>query len=69
MRFASPRRVAVAALVAGGLTVLTAPAAHAVVDPMATLDCLLATPAEATTFIDPTALTAPELPASHCLAP
>ncbi|MEV0618635.1 hypothetical protein AB0I81_35290 [Nonomuraea sp. NPDC050404] len=69
MRFASPRRLAVAALVAGGLTVLAAPAAHAFVDPAAVLMCLAETPTALAGGVDPTALTMPELTPTNCLAP
>ncbi|GAA3699054.1 hypothetical protein GCM10022224_076260 [Nonomuraea antimicrobica] len=72
----TPRRIVTAALVACGLTLLTAPAAHAVLDPVHTLTCLAGAPADVTALVDPatllaepTALTAPEVPATHCLAP
>ncbi|MEV5498494.1 hypothetical protein AB0M50_24145 [Nonomuraea fuscirosea] len=75
MRFA-PRRLAVTALVAGGLTLLSVPAAHAVVDPVLTLTCLAEAPNAALGVIDPAAamdpaslLAMPELPATNCLAP
>ncbi|MEU8360391.1 hypothetical protein AB0C27_30700 [Nonomuraea sp. NPDC048882] len=72
----APRRIAVTALVAGGLTLLSAPAAHAVVDPVVTLACLAETPNAALGVVDPAAamdpaslLAPPELPATNCLAP
>ncbi|SEG91160.1 hypothetical protein SAMN05444920_107205 [Nonomuraea solani] len=74
----TPRRIAAAALVAGGLTFIAAPAAHAVVDPVAFLTCAGGTPADLTALVDPTAVVAdpaslaapPEIPAAtHCLAP
>ncbi|MEQ4719234.1 hypothetical protein [Nonomuraea sp. B19D2] len=69
MRF-TPRRIIAAAVVAGGLTLLTAPAAYAVVDPLHVIPCLVETGAGVTTLIDPTAPGVPaEVPAVHCLQP
>ncbi|KAB8193169.1 hypothetical protein FH608_022965 [Nonomuraea phyllanthi] len=66
----SPRRIVAAAAVAGGLTLLAAPAAHAVVDPLHVISCLAETGADITTLIDPAAPGVPaEVPAVHCLQP
>ncbi|GAA3096622.1 MULTISPECIES: hypothetical protein [Nonomuraea] len=63
------RRAAVAAVVAGGLTLLAAPASHAVVDPALVLGCV-STATDLTTLIDPAAPGLPaELPLTGCLAP
>jgi hypothetical protein len=72
----APRKIAVAVLVAGGLTVLTAPASHAVVDPAMMAACLTGSAADATSLVDPSAVAAdpaslaapPEVPAVHCIA-
>ncbi|MEV0385181.1 hypothetical protein [Nonomuraea sp. NPDC050643] len=73
----SPRRVATAVLVAGGLSLLATPAAHAITDPALLLSCVAATPNDLTALVDPSAVLAdpaalaapPEVPATHCLAP
>ncbi|KUH37548.1 MULTISPECIES: hypothetical protein [Streptomyces] len=57
------------AAVLGAFGVL-APSAGAVVDPVATVQCLAATPADITGLIDPAAPAVPsEIPATGCLAP
>ncbi|MCF6473964.1 hypothetical protein FAF44_37110 [Nonomuraea sp. MG754425] len=68
--------MAAVAVIGGGLTLLTAPASYAVVDPVHAITCLAATPAELTSLVDPAAiaadpaaLAAPEIPATHCLGP
>ncbi|NBE97008.1 hypothetical protein FE391_18815 [Nonomuraea sp. KC401] len=65
----SARLLAVTALVAAGL-MFAATAAHAVIDPAATLGCLTSNVGELTTLVDPSGpgMTA-EIPATHCLAP
>lgn len=73
----SPRRVAVAAIVAGGLTVVTAPASYAVVDPAHAIACLAESPNGLTGAVDPAGVAAdplgllavPEIPGTNCLAP
>ncbi|GAA2209394.1 hypothetical protein GCM10009850_048520 [Nonomuraea monospora] len=69
----SPRGVLGAAVMAGGLALLAAPAAHAVVDPVHAVTCLAEAPSGAVdpaAALDPMSLLAvPELPASNCLAP
>ncbi|MGW0805864.1 hypothetical protein [Nonomuraea sp. NPDC002799] len=66
----SPRRFAAAALVAGGLALFAAPAAHAVVDPVAVGTCLAGSAGDITTLIDPSAPGLPaEVPAMGCLHP
>ncbi|MEV0826105.1 hypothetical protein [Nonomuraea rubra] len=69
MRF-TPRRVAGAAVIACGLTVLAAPASYAVVDPMMVTECLTGSVGEVTHLVDPTAPGVPaEVPGVNCLAP
>ncbi|GAA5080998.1 hypothetical protein HNP84_001946 [Thermocatellispora tengchongensis] len=59
----------VAAAVAGGVLAV-APAASAVVDPVAAVECLTASVGEVTHLVDPAQPGVPtELPAVHCLAP
>ncbi|MFB4275634.1 MULTISPECIES: hypothetical protein [unclassified Nonomuraea] len=65
----TPRRIAAAAISAGGLILVTAPAAHAVVDPVHALTCLAETPADPTALLDPATVTSGELPVTHCLTP
>ncbi|WP_336208835.1 hypothetical protein [Nonomuraea sp. LPB2021202275-12-8] len=64
------RRLAVAALVAGGLLMAAAPASHAVVDPLMIPECLAGAATDLTALVDPSAPGVPsEVPAVHCLAP
>ncbi|UBU10113.1 hypothetical protein [Nonomuraea gerenzanensis] len=69
----TPRRVLGAAAIAGGLTLLAAPAAQAVVDPVHTLTCLAEAPTGAvdpSAALDPmTLLAVPEVPGTNCLGP
>ncbi|MEV0998042.1 hypothetical protein [Nonomuraea sp. NPDC050202] len=66
----TPRRIAGAAVIAGGLALLAAPAAHAVVDPMMITECLTGSVGEVTHLVDPSAPGVPaEVPAVNCLAP
>ncbi|MBE1585120.1 hypothetical protein ACFPOI_49520 [Nonomuraea angiospora] len=66
----SPRRIVAVAAVAAGLTLLSAPASYAVVDPLALVPCLAEAGAGATTLIDPTAPAVPaEVPGVSCLQP
>ncbi|MET7331453.1 hypothetical protein [Nonomuraea sp. NPDC005650] len=66
----SPRRIIAVAAVAGGLTLLAAPASYAVVDPLALVPCLAEAGAGVTTLVDPAAPGVPaELPAVGCLQP
>ncbi|MFC4009445.1 hypothetical protein ACFOY2_19605 [Nonomuraea purpurea] len=66
----SPRRITAAALLAGGLTLLAAPAAHAVVDPVAIVTCLGSSVTESVALIDPMAPAVPaEVPSAACLQP
>ncbi|SDM20095.1 hypothetical protein [Nonomuraea jiangxiensis] len=65
-----PRRIAAAAVVAGGLTLLTAPAAHAVLDPIGVATCLASSATEVTALVDPANPGVPaEVPAMGCLQP
>ncbi|TDE42195.1 hypothetical protein E1295_28325 [Nonomuraea mesophila] len=65
--FSTSRRIMVAVVVAGGLALSTAPAAHAVIDPVGVVGCLTQSSAE---LIDPAAPGLPaEIPALACLAP
>ncbi|MCK2216828.1 hypothetical protein MF672_023975 [Actinomadura sp. ATCC 31491] len=67
---ASPRRAVAAAIIAGGLALLTAPAAQAVVDPFTVGSCLTAAATDITTVVDPSAPGVPaEVPAVSCLHP
>jgi hypothetical protein len=64
------RRLAVTTLVAGGLLMAVAPAAHAVVDPMAVIGCLTSSAADVGSMVDPAAPGLPaEIPGTTCLAP
>ncbi|MBF8193741.1 hypothetical protein ITP53_50305 [Nonomuraea sp. K274] len=65
----TPRRIIVAAIVAGGLALFGAPAAHAVVDPVVFGTCLVGAATEATTMLDLAGGTPAEVPLVHCLAP
>ncbi|TYB63820.1 hypothetical protein FXF51_22370 [Nonomuraea sp. PA05] len=69
----SSRGVLGAAVMAGGLTLLAAPAAQAFVDPVHAVTCLAEAPTGAvdpSAALDPASLLAvPELPATNCLAP
>ncbi|MFC4117551.1 hypothetical protein [Nonomuraea zeae] len=66
----APRRIAAAAALAGAVTLITAPASHAVVDPIGIGTCLSSSAADATTLVDPTAPGVPaEVPGVACLAP
>ncbi|MFI7129978.1 hypothetical protein ACIBQ1_30070 [Nonomuraea sp. NPDC050153] len=66
----SPRRIIAVAAVAGGLTLLAAPASYAVVDPLTLVPCLAEAGAGATALVDPAAPGVPaELPAVSCLQP
>ncbi|WP_188188384.1 hypothetical protein [Nonomuraea sp. SYSU D8015] len=66
----SPRRIATAAIIAGGMTLFAAPASHAIVDPIGLGTCLAGSATDLTTIIDPTAPGIPaELPAVACLHP
>ncbi len=61
-----------AAVVLGATTLLgiLAVPANAVPDPVATLNCLVGTPADITGLIDPAAPAVPsEIPGTTCLAP
>jgi len=59
-----------ATLAAGALLTAVAPAAHAVVDPVAASLCLASSATDLTTVVDPAAPGVPsEVPAVHCLAP
>ncbi|MEW9555912.1 hypothetical protein [Nonomuraea sp. NPDC050783] len=62
--------VLAAALAVTGLGLLTAPAAHAVVDPFSVGACLATAATELTTVVDPAAPSVPaEVPAVSCLHP
>ncbi|MGR6916903.1 hypothetical protein ACU635_21915 [[Actinomadura] parvosata] len=64
------RRIAGAAVIAGGLTVLAAPASYAVVDPMVIAECLAHGATGLSGAVDPAAPGLPaEMPAVSCLAP
>jgi hypothetical protein len=64
------RRLTVATLVAGGLLMAVAPAAHAVVDPITVIGCLTSSAADVGSLVDPSAPGLPtEIPATACLAP
>ncbi|QYC43168.1 hypothetical protein Nocox_27880 [Nonomuraea coxensis DSM 45129] len=66
----SPRRAVAAAIIAGGLGLLAAPAAQAVVDPFAVSACLTGATADVATLVDPAAPGVPaEVPAVSCLQP
>ncbi|MFG1708979.1 hypothetical protein ACFLIM_37870 [Nonomuraea sp. M3C6] len=69
MRF-TPRRIAAAAVVAGGLTLFGAPPSHAVVDPVGVGTCLAGSAGDLTTLVDPAAPGVPaEVPVVSCLQP
>ncbi|MGN9842747.1 hypothetical protein ACTMTI_31945 [Nonomuraea sp. H19] len=66
----APRRITTVAIVAGGLTLLAAPAAHAVVDPVGLPLCAAGAVLEITTVVDPANPGVPaEVPVIHCLHP
>jgi CelD/BcsL family acetyltransferase involved in cellulose biosynthesis len=74
-------RVLPIALLAVGALLVTAPAAHAVLDPSAMIGCLTAVPADLAGTVDPAALAEPatllepaalvpaEVPGAACLSP
>ncbi|HEX4817289.1 MAG TPA: hypothetical protein VFV66_31495 [Nonomuraea sp.] len=63
------RRIVTATVIAGGLTLVAAPA-QAITDPVHTATCLAGSATEITTLIDPSAPGIPsEIPAVSCLQP
>ncbi|MEO3870125.1 hypothetical protein ABGB18_15010 [Nonomuraea sp. B12E4] len=65
-----PRRIAAAAIVAGGLILITAPAAHAVLDPVGVITCLASSAPDVSGVVDPASPGVPtEVPGMSCLQP
>jgi hypothetical protein len=58
-----------ATIVAGGLALFSAPAAHAVVDPLVAGTCLITSATEVHTLVDLAGGTPAEVPLVHCLQP